>query len=190
MSPHRPAEPDDPTERPEPISSGEPDRSDEPIRSDEPVSSEEPIRSDEPDEPIGPPPPGRPIGRTRRDVIAVVALGGALGSAARYGLAVFWPHLPDGFPWATLVTNLSGCAMIGLLMRLVSTRSAVHRLAQPFFGTGVLGGFTTFSTYAVESRNLFAADRPGPAIGYLLGTLAGALVAVHLGTWAADRMRS
>jgi CrcB protein len=119
----------------------------------------------------------------------VVALGGALGAAARYGLIVAWPHAPDGFPWATLVTNLSGCALIGVLMQLVTTRIAPHRLVRPFFGTGVLGGFTTFSTYAVESRGLFAADRPGLAIGYLLGTLAGALGAVRLGMWAADRMR-
>ncbi|MFY1674313.1 fluoride efflux transporter CrcB [Plantactinospora sp. WMMB334] len=124
------------------------------------------------------------------EVFAVVALGGALGSAGRYGLAVAWPHATAGVPWATLATNLTGCALIGLLMRLVTTRAGVHRLVRPFVGTGILGGFTTFSTYAVETRGLLAAGRPGVATGYLLGTLAGALVAVRLGMWAADRLRS
>ncbi|AVT41937.1 fluoride efflux transporter CrcB [Plantactinospora sp. BB1] len=129
-------------------------------------------------------------GRPGWDVLAAVALGGALGSAGRYGLAVLWPHATTGVPWATLVTNLSGCALIGLLMRLVTTAAAPHRLVRPFLGTGILGGYTTFSTYAVETRGLLAAGRPGVAVGYLLGTLAGALVAVRLGMWAADRVRS
>jgi CrcB protein len=161
-----------------------------PTEPTEPGIPDEPIAPDTPDEPVAPPRPGAPVGRPRWDVIAVVALGGALGSAGRYGLLVLWPHTPDGFPWATLGTNLAGCALIGLLMRLVSTQLAPHRLVQPFFVTGTLGGFTTFSTYAVETRGLFAADRPGLALGYLLGTLAGALAAVRLGIWAADRVRS
>ncbi|GAB3966249.1 fluoride efflux transporter CrcB [Plantactinospora veratri] len=149
-----------------------------------PFRSAEPPGPDEPDEPAALP------GRPGWDVLAAVALGGALGSAGRYGLAVLWPHAATGVPWATLVTNLSGCALIGLLMRLVTTAAAPHRLVRPFLGTGILGGYTTFSTYAVETRGLLAAGRPGVAVGYLLGTLAGALVAVRLGIWAADRVRS
>ncbi|MDW5328545.1 fluoride efflux transporter CrcB [Plantactinospora sp. KLBMP9567] len=158
----------------------------DPPRSAEPDEPEEPHQPHEPDEPDEPPAlPNRP----GWDVFAVVALGGALGAAGRYGLVVLWPHAPTGVPWATLLTNLSGCALIGLLMRLVTT-AAPHRLVRPFLGTGILGGFTTFSTYAVETRGLLAAGRPGVAVGYLLGTLAGALVAVRLGMWAADRVRS
>jgi len=159
-------------------------------RPTEPTGAAGAAEPDVPDEPVPPRRPGPPVGRPRWDVIAVVALGGALGSAGRYGLLLLWPHTPDGFPWATLGTNLSGCALIGLLMRLVSTQLVGHRLVQPFFVTGLLGGFTTFSTYAVETRGLFAADRPGLALGYLVGTLAGALVAVRVGIWAADRVRS
>ncbi|MEO3927416.1 fluoride efflux transporter CrcB [Micromonosporaceae bacterium B7E4] len=152
-----------------------------------PVGPDEPVQPPEPDEPDEPPAlPNRP----GWDVFAAVALGGALGAAGRYGLAVLWPRAPTGVPWATLLTNLSGCALIGLLMRLVTTAAAPHRLVRPFLGTGILGGFTTFSTYAVETRGLLAAGRPGAAVGYLLGTLAGALVAVRLGMWAADRVRS
>jgi crcB protein len=177
-----------------------------------PRPGEAPAGPDEPAEPAGTARPGRPtepagtaqpagpagtapptaarLGRPAWDVVAAVALGGALGAVTRYGIAVAWPHTPAGFPWATLVTNLTGCALIGVLMQVVETRVARHRLVRPFLGTGVLGGFTTFSTYAVEARGLVAAGRPGLALGYLLGTLAGAVVAVRLGMWAAERVRS
>lgn len=115
-----------------------------------------------------------------KDVLAAVAAGGALGAVARHGLAVAWPTLPGAFPWATLVTNLVGCALLGALMRVISVRIAPHRLIRPFLGTGVLGGFTTFSTYALETRGLLAAGRPALALGYGLGTLIGGLAAVAL----------
>jgi CrcB protein len=130
-----------------------------------------------------------PAGRLPRDVLVAVAVGGALGSAARYGLEAAWPTGPGGFPWATLIINLTGCALLGALMQVIATRIAPHRLVRPFLGTGVLGGFTTFSTYAVETRGLLAAGRPALAAAYALGTLAGALAAVRLGGWAAARAR-
>lgn len=136
--------------------------------------------------PAGGSAPGRlPIPGT----LAVVAVGGALGSAARYGLAIGWPGPAGGFPWATLVTNLVGCALIGALMQVVTTTAGVHPLVRPFLGTGLLGGFTTFSTYAVETRDLVAQGRIGPATGYALGTLVGALIAVRLGMWIVARCR-
>lgn len=121
------------------------------------------------------------IERVGRGVVVAVAAGGAIGSAARYALALAWPTPVAGFPWATLLTNLIGCALLGALMQVIAARIAPHRLLRPFLGTGVLGGFTTFSTYAVESRSLLAAGRPGLAGAYVLGTLAGALAAVRLG---------
>jgi len=122
-------------------------------------------------------------------VLAAVAAGGALGSAARYGLALAWPTPPGSLPWATLVTNLTGCALLGALMQVIATRIAPHRLVRPFLGTGVLGGFTTFSTYALETWDLFAANRPGVAVAYLVGTLIGGLAAVRLGMRAAAGLR-
>jgi CrcB protein len=129
----------------------------------------------------------KPAGRLPGDVLAVVAAGGALGAAARYGLATAWPTPPAGLPWATLITNLVGCALLGALMQVISTRIAAHRLVRPFLGTGVLGGFTTFSTYAVETRGLLADGRPALAVGYAVGTLIGALAAVRLGSWVMAR---
>lgn len=129
------------------------------------------------------PPPATPP-HVSIDLVAAVAAGGALGAAGRYGLALLWPPAPAGLPWATLITNLLGSALLGALMQTITLRTAPHRLLRPFLGTGVLGGFTTFSTYAVETTGLLAAGRYGLAIGYVLGTVAGALGAAWLGARA------
>ncbi|MFE3784921.1 fluoride efflux transporter FluC [Amycolatopsis sp. NPDC059090] len=70
---------------------------------------------------------------------------------------------------------------MGVLMVLVTETWSAHRLVRPFLGVGILGGFTTFSTYAVEARNLLQPDTVPLAFGYLGGTLAAALLAVLLG---------
>lgn len=114
-------------------------------------------------------------------VLGVVALGGGIGALARYGLAQVMPVHPGQFPWATFLTNVSGCFLIGVLMVLVER---AHRLVRPFFGVGVLGGFTTFSTYAVEFQNLLRSGQVGLAFAYLAGTLLSALVAVLIGVMA------
>ncbi|MGW2645841.1 fluoride efflux transporter CrcB [Streptomyces sp. NPDC001393] len=126
--------------------------------------------------------------RAQTPVVAVVALGGALGACARYGLALAWPTPPGGFPWATFITNVIGCAVIGVFMVLITDVWAAHRLVRPFFGTGVLGGFTTFSTYAVDIRRLVDAGRPGLGLAYLAATLCAALAAVWLASAAARRV--
>jgi len=122
---------------------------------------------------------------THRSVLAVIALGGMLGAAARHGLELAWPATPGAIPWATLVTNVSGCLLIGLLMVHVVEGGRAHPLLRPFVGVGVLGGYTTFSTYAVQSRDLLAGGHGLVALAYLFGTLASALVAVVLGVVAA-----
>jgi len=124
------------------------------------------------------------VTRTRRvpwAVLAVVSSGGALGALGRYGLAVAWPHRPNHFPWATFVTNVSGCLLIGVLMVLISEVWSAHRLLRPFLGVGVLGGYTTFSTYSVDIQQLVAAGAARTALAYLAGTLAAALAAVYAG---------
>jgi CrcB protein len=119
--------------------------------------------------------------RMPRAVLGVVSLGGAVGAVARYGLSVGMPHRPGTFPWATFVTNVTGCLLIGVLMVLITEVWAAHRLLRPFLGTGVLGGYTTFSTYVVEAQQLIVAGRPGLALGYLAATVVAALVAVYVG---------
>ncbi|HZO66440.1 MAG TPA: fluoride efflux transporter CrcB [Kribbellaceae bacterium] len=118
----------------------------------------------------------------RRDlpVLAAVAAGGVLGALARYGVSSAWPHEPGGFPWATFGINVSGCLAIGVLLVMITELRSTHRLTRPFLGTGVLGGYTTFSTYAVETERLLS-DHPVTALVYLVGTAAAALVAVQAG---------
>lgn len=131
-----------------------------------------------------PPALRRRSGRRRRStapVLLAIALGGGTGALARYGLAQLWPVAPGGFPWATFLTNVLGCLLIGVLMVLVGDVWAAHRLLRPFLGVGLLGGFTTFSTHAVEFRELLRPGSAFTAFGYLAATLVGALLAVVCG---------
>jgi CrcB protein len=114
-------------------------------------------------------------------VLAVIAAGGAVGASSRYGVALALPHPPDGWPWSTLLVNASGCLLIGVLIVLIVEVWAAHRLIRPFLGVGVLGGYTTFSTYAVEAQQLLEAGRPGLALLYMSATVVAALAAVQLG---------
>lgn len=127
-----------------------------------------------------------PVPAQRREpvlpVLGVVALGGGLGALARYGLATALPTRPGHFPWATFVTNVAGCLLIGVLMVLVTEVWTAGRLVRPFLGTGVLGGFTTYSTYAVEIHGLLRPGTVGVAFLYLAGTLVCAMLAVLTGT--------
>jgi fluoride exporter len=118
----------------------------------------------------------------RLPVLAVIAAGGAIGSVARYGLAVAIPHHATQFPWATFIANVVGCFAIGVLMVVVTDVLPGHRLLRPFLGVGVLGGFTTFSTYAVDVQKMVDGGVPGLALAYLAGTLLAALVAVYAGS--------
>ncbi len=117
----------------------------------------------------------------RWDILAVIALGGALGSLARWGLAIALPHQPGAFPWATFLTNVSGCLLIGALMVLLADVWPPSRYLRPFLGIGVLGGFTTFSAYMLDTRALLVTGHPGTAGTYLLGSLAAGLAAVWAG---------
>nr|WP_244376078.1 fluoride efflux transporter CrcB [Streptomyces ficellus] len=115
-------------------------------------------------------------------MLAAVALGGVLGACARYGASLLWPTVTGAFPWTTFWVNVTGSAAMGSLIVLLTERAAApHPLARPFLGTGVLGGYTTFSTYAVDAQQLFGSGRAGTALLYLAATLVGALFAV----WAA-----
>ncbi|PWI13111.1 chromosome condensation protein CrcB [Streptomyces sp. Act143] len=81
---------------------------------------------------------------------------------------------------ATLRVNTVGCAVIGVFMVVITDVWAAHRLVRPLFGTGVLGGFTTFSTYAVDIPKLVDAGRPRTGLAHLTATLLAALAAVWL----------
>jgi fluoride exporter len=115
------------------------------------------------------------------DVVAVIAAGGALGSLARWGVGELVPWNGEGFPWATFVENVSGALALGVLMVLLLDVWPPHRYVRPFVGVGLLGGYTTFSTYMLEGRDLLATDRVPIALAYLGGTLVAGLLAVWAG---------
>lgn len=136
-----------------------------------------------PREPIDPDIDLRQAGQGRRTsenatVLVVIAAGGALGAAARYQIGQGWPTPPGAFPGSTLAINVLGCALIGVLMVLITEVWSSRRLLRPFLGTGVLGGFTTFSTYTVDIQRLVAGAHAGTALLYLALTPTGALLAV------------
>jgi CrcB protein len=121
-------------------------------------------------------------------VLGAISAGGALGSLARYGLSTAWPHDPGGFPWATFVINVSGSFLLGTLMVLIGVVWAQNRLVRPFLGVGVLGGFTTFSTYVLDIQSTVAAGRPGVALAYLAATLFVGLAATWTGMALTGRL--
>jgi fluoride exporter len=122
-----------------------------------------------------------PSGDVPWRVLLAVAAGGVVGSLGRWGLALAVPPATGEVPWATLAVNGLGSFLLGLLMVLVTDVWPDQRYVRPFWGVGVLGGFTTFSALAVELRALLDAGDTGLAAAYLLGTLLLGLVAVTAG---------
>jgi len=95
------------------------------------------------------------------------------------------PHAARQFPWSTLIVNATGCLLIGALMVLLLELTSPHRLARPFLGVGLLGGYTTFSTFAVDADRLVEEHRPLIALAYVGATVVLCLFAVLAATVAA-----
>lgn len=119
----------------------------------------------------------RHVGRRWRRRAAVVA-GGALGTGLRAAVAAAMPVDPSGWPWGTLLANLSGALLLGYLLTRFQAAAPRATLTIPLLCTGLLGGYTTFATFAVEVAALL---RPGRvAVGLLYGAVsvvAGVVVA-------------
>ena len=106
-----------------------------------------------------------------------VAVGGALGAVLRWWLGEVFPD-GTGFPWTTFTINVTGAGVLAGLPALAAVRRSPGLAAA--LGPGVLGGFTTLSTYSDQTRALLADDQVATAAGYVLGTLAACLVVVTL----------
>ncbi len=114
----------------------------------------------------------------------LAALGGATGALARAGVAELLPRGPAGWPWGTFVVNLTGCLLLGALLAVLATRRPDGERLQVFLGTGVLGGFTTYSAFALEVTDLVAGGRPAIAVGYVVASVLGGVLAVAAGVRA------
>jgi CrcB protein len=124
------------------------------------------------------------------DELLVVAVGGVLGGLARYAISVVVPHDDhDAWPWATFVTNLIGCLVLGVLLVWVDARQpfwvGAHprraRLVRPLLASGVLGGFTTFSAFSVEAVGMVDAGSAAAAAAYVVCSVLLGIGCVLLG---------
>jgi CrcB protein len=123
-------------------------------------------------------------------LLGSIAVGGVLGSEARYAVARLLDSPVGGWPWDTWLVNVTGSFLIGVLMAVLAGMRRPHRLLRPFLGVGVLGGFTTFSTAMVEVPDLLGAGRPALALLYLAGTAVTALLATAAGVGLVRAVRS
>lgn len=114
-------------------------------------------------------------------VLAAIAAGGALGAPARYEITRLVHVAKGGFPWATFWTNVSGSLVLGFFLILVIQRFPSSRYLRPFFATGFLGAYTTFSTYMVDADNLVRGHHPAVAGTYVVASAVAGLVAVAVG---------
>ena len=113
-----------------------------------------------------------------------IAIGGALGSVLRYTLSTsIDSHWGEGFPWGTLSVNLIGCFLIGILAYLAGTDGRLwgNLETRQFLITGVCGGFTTFSSFGLQTLNLMRDGDWMQAAAYVIGSIVLCLIGVWLG---------
>lgn len=128
--------------------------------------------------------PSRPIeprGRHELTLLIAVLLGGFLGTLSRYELDRAWPTPAGHFPATTFTINTTGSFLLGALLTVLLAQPFGHRQWRAFLGTGMLGGWTTYSTLAVEGVTLMKGHHPATAVGYLGASLGAGLAAVGLG---------
>lgn len=122
--------------------------------------------------------------------LTIVALGGVIGALLRWSIDLEFAGPPGTFPVATLLINVLGCMALGVVTELTS-RGKVTARGKLFLGTGVLGGFTTFSAYAVQTAMLSGAGDVAAlsiAVAYLLITPLICVVAAGIGMGATRRL--
>jgi fluoride exporter len=115
-------------------------------------------------------------------VALAVALGGACGALARYGLDRLIERRSEAvFPWSTFAINASGCLVIGVLIAALVDRHETPAWVRVGLVMGVVGGYTTFSTFAQETLDLLEENRVGLALTYSLGSVVLGVAAVYAG---------
>lgn len=122
---------------------------------------------------------------TRPGVLAVIALGGVVGATARLELAQALPVTPGQFPWATFWTNLSGSFLLGFLLIVLVERFPPMPYLRPFVTTGIIGAYTTMSTYLVETALLLEDGHVATGLAYGIGSLVAGVALTYVGVTAA-----
>jgi CrcB protein len=116
-------------------------------------------------------------------VIVGVALGGALGASARWGIDRLIESRSEAvFPWSTFTINVTGCFLIGLVIEQLVDRHHLPAWIRVGLVVGVLGGYTTFSTFAQEGYSLLESRDVGVALAYAAGSVGAGILAVYAGT--------
>ena len=117
-------------------------------------------------------------------VIAMVALGGALGSVVRY-LVAGWvqPQWWPGFPFGIFVVNITGGLVMGLITGIAALKLHLSPEMRAFLTTGILGGYTTFSTFSLDSAMLMERGAYGQAAIYVVGSVVLSILALFGGLW-------
>lgn len=116
-------------------------------------------------------------------IYLAVAVGGALGSLGRYTLDRLIERRSEAvFPWATFTINVTGCLLIGIAIAALVDRHHAPAWVRAGVVVGVLGGYTTFSTFAQETLTLIE-GRIGIGVVYAVGSLTVGVVATLVGTW-------
>ena len=117
-------------------------------------------------------------------IYGYAALGGVLGALARWWVAEALPTTPGGWPWATFGVNITGCLLIGVLLAVLLARFPLSRRLRPFLAVGVLGGYTSYCTFAVEAVRLTDGGSAALAAAYVLASVTGGVAAVVAGLLA------
>jgi fluoride exporter len=129
-----------------------------------------------------------PVRRGDGGLLAAVATGGVLGSLGRYAVGLALPHAAGAFAWSTFLVNVTGSLAMGVLVVWVLSMTEPHPWLRPFLGVGVLGGWTTFSSYALDTHTLVQAGHGLVAAAYLVGSLVAGLFAVGVGISLGERL--
>jgi len=119
--------------------------------------------------------------RAEPSVLAAIAVGGALGAPARYGVAQVIHVAANTFPWATFWTNISGSFALGVILALILERFPPTRYLRPFVATGFLGAYTTYSAFAVETDLLIKNGHATIGLAYAAASLLAGFGAVWAG---------
>ncbi|WNM27668.1 CrcB family protein [Demequina capsici] len=123
-------------------------------------------------------------------VTAAVIVGAAVGTTGRATLGHALPTASSGVPWATLIANAVGAFLLGVLVEWIARigDTGSWRLARMGIGTGVMGGFTTYSSFALETTRLLEGGHAAVGLGYALGSLLVGIVCAGAGLWVGGRL--